>query len=124
MKKSFLSLLVLVVSFFAFPEVSEACVQKLEPSKKVVKKGDKVTVKASIKWIHHPCELEPDDLNFKFIGVKKLSISKWKKKGRGKFEAVLKIKITSSKKAVIKMWKECSRSGKHGTELKFKFKKK
>jgi hypothetical protein len=92
MKTSFLSLLVLFVSFFAFPEVSEACVQKLEPSKKVVKKGDKITVKASIKWIHHPCELEPDDINFKFIGVKKL-------------------------------WKECSRSGKHGTDLKFKFKK-
>jgi hypothetical protein len=119
MKKiKFLSILT-VLFLTLIPSVSSACIQKLKAAKTTVKKGDTIKVTASIKWIHHPCVLDTDDVNFKFTGLKKVGKIKWKKKGRGRYKATFKVKITSSKKAVIKMWRECSKTGKHGTQLVF-----
>ncbi len=111
--------LVTIFGLLAIPATSSACIQKLKADKTTVKVGETVSVTANIKWIHHPCVLDVDEVNFKWIGVKKLSKIKWSKKGRGKYTATFKVKITSAKKAMIKMWRECSKSGKHGTELTF-----
>jgi hypothetical protein len=108
-----------VLSMLLLPSVSNACIQKLSASKTKVKVGETITVTANIRWIHRKCELEIDDVNYKFIGVKKLSMTKWKKKSRGKYQSIMKVKITSSKFAQIKMWRECGKNGKHGTNIKF-----
>ncbi|MBU1238835.1 hypothetical protein KKF84_00320 [Myxococcota bacterium] len=110
--------LITLFGLITLPATSEACIQKLKAEKTTVKVGDTVSVTASIKWIHHPCVLDIDEVNFKWIGVKKVSKISWSKKGRGKYFAAFKVKITA-KKAMIKMWRECSKSGKHGTELTF-----
>ncbi|MBU1219978.1 hypothetical protein KKF34_06920 [Myxococcota bacterium] len=115
-----LSLFVLsaALALFVMPSDAQACIQKLKPEKKEVKKGETVTVTVSIKYIHDPCVIDLEDTKFKFTGVKKLSMTKFKKKGKGRFEATLKVKITD-KKAIIEMWRVCSKSGKHGTKLEF-----
>ena len=120
MKKTFILTLITAMGLLLVPATSKACIQKLKAKKTTVKKGDKVKITATIKLIHHPCQLDIDEVNFKWIGVKKIGKIKWKKNGPGKYKATFKVKITSSKKAIIKMWRECSKSGKHGTELKFK----
>ena len=111
--------LVTLFGLFVLPSTSSACIQKLKAEKTTVKVGETVLVTASIKWIHHPCVLDVDEVNFKWICVKKISKISWLKKGRGKYSATFKVKIVSAKKAMIKMWRECSKSGKHGTELTF-----
>jgi len=117
MKQTFLGLAVLGL-FLLAPSVSSACIQKLVPDKKVVKIGDKVQVTASIKWIHDKCLLDVDDVNFEYKGVSKVSMTKWKKVSKGKFETVITLKITG-KNPEIKSWRKCSRAGRHGAEFKF-----
>ena len=119
MKFGLLGIFFLGLALFV-PSVSQACIQKLSPDKKVVKIGDQVKVTASIKLIHDKCLLEIDDVNFEFKGLVKVSQTKWKKVGKGKFESVIMVRITG-KNAEIKMWRKCGRAGKHGTELKFKY---
>jgi hypothetical protein len=119
MKQSILGLSILGLLLLA-PSVSSACIQKLVPDKETVKIGDQVKVTSSVKWIHDKCLLDIDDINYEYKGVVKVSQTKWKKVGKGKFESVITLKITG-KNAEIKSWRKCSRAGRHGTELKFKF---
>jgi hypothetical protein len=119
MKQSFFGLSILGLLLFA-PSVSSACIQKLTADKETVKIGDTVKVTASIKWIHDKCLLDVDDVNFEYKGVVKLTQTKWKKVGKGKFETLVTLKITG-RNAEMKTWRKCSRAGRHGAELKFKF---
>jgi hypothetical protein len=117
MKPIFLGISLLGV-LLLIPSVSEACTQKLVPDKPTVKIGDTVKVTASVKWIHDKCLLDVDDINFEYKGVLKVTQTKWKKVGKGKFECVITVKITG-KVAEMKSWRKCSRAGRHGAELKF-----
>ncbi|MBN2723306.1 MAG: hypothetical protein JXR95_04455 [Deltaproteobacteria bacterium] len=119
MKSGYILSAMLGLFFLLVSPSADACIQKLKPEKSTVKVGETVKISASIKWIHHPCELDTDDIKLKFTGVKKLSMSKWKKKGKGKYLSEIKVKILNAK-AMIEMWRVCSKSGKHGTKLKFK----
>lgn len=116
--KHFWILMTAVGLLSLFPAVSHACRQKAEPSKQTVKVGDQVQLKVSIQWIHDKCLLDIDDVNYDFQGMKKVSQTKWKKVGKGKYESTITVKITG-RDAVYKMWRKCGRAGRHGTEFKF-----
>lgn len=104
--------------FLLVPSISEACTQKLIPDKQTVKIGDTVKVTASVKWIHDKCLLDTTDINFEYKGVLKVTQTKWKKVGKGKFECVITVRITG-KVAEMKSWRKCARAGRHGATLKF-----
>ncbi len=112
--------LLLAVILMLVPAISEACIQKLKADKDTVKIGDRVTVTASIKWIHDRCELETKDVNFDFRGLVKVSQTRWRRTGKGQYQSEMVVRITAQN-AEIRMWRRCSRAGRHGTELKFKY---
>lgn len=116
--KYFWMLFMVAALWAGFPAVSHACKQKAQPNKSTVKVGETVQIHVSIQWIHDKCLLDIDDVNYEFQDMKKVSQTKWKKVGKGKYESTITVKITG-KNAVFKMWRKCGRAGRHGTEFQF-----
>ena len=111
MEKTMKKIILKTIIFLSlFMVVAFSCHITFTPDRLKLKKGAITNIIVHVKWEHRKCELDDDDVNVDYIGVKKLKIGEWTKVKRGLYKNTIKIKVLKEF-AKIRVWRECTKKG-------------
>ncbi|MBN2797642.1 MAG: hypothetical protein JXX28_00695 [Deltaproteobacteria bacterium] len=89
-----------------------ACViSTVEPVQVVAGPDGQAQITAKVEWEHRNCELDDDDVNIDYTGLKQISATGWEEESRGIFINHLVVELTGATDGTIHVWRECTKKG-------------